>query len=305
MATKTPTASGISRLLASECWLPVPGWEGYYEVSDFGRFRALDRVVFQLRKGTLSPRRIRGRLLNPPVVAGGYRHCRLSRDAKVSRRLLHHLVLEAHDRPALPGEECRHLDGDPHNNRLDNLKWDSHPANERDKLIHGTHLMGERNHRARLSEPQILAIRSLYSTGEYTQKQLGERFGVDHSTISCVVRGKTWVLTASEGGRPMTVRQPTPQSISRLLKLAGFERSESSATRIKGWRNHSEGYSVTKWDDYGTVEVSYHRGLISQAEADRIRSEMMERYAKAIADAGYSVATGIYGRLIVTAKTED
>jgi len=41
-------------------------------------------------------------------------------------------------------------------------------------------------------------------------------------------------------------KPPTSQGISALLKRAGFRRSESSATRIKGWRNYSEGYSVRR-----------------------------------------------------------
>ena len=35
-----------------EQWLPVPGYEGYYEVSDLGRVRSLDRMVMTGRAGT-------------------------------------------------------------------------------------------------------------------------------------------------------------------------------------------------------------------------------------------------------------
>ena len=97
----------------------------------------------------------------------------------------------------------------------------------------------------------------------------------------------------------MTAKTPTASGISRLLAKAGFERSTSSAGRIRGWRNYSEGYSATKWDDSGTVAVSYSRGLKLPSEADRIRSGMLADYARVIEAAGYSTETR-NGRLIVT-----
>lgn len=97
-----------------------------------------------------------------------------------------------------------------------------------------------------------------------------------------------------------TPKPPTPQGISALLKRAGFERSESSATRIKGWRKYSEGYSAAKWDDRGSVEVTWHRGLLSQSEGSETRPRMLAAYIEAINAAGYSVRLQS-DRLIVTA----
>ena len=98
-----------------------------------------------------------------------------------------------------------------------------------------------------------------------------------------------------------TPKPPTPQGISALLKRAGFERSESSATRIKGWRKSSEGYSASKWDDDGSVEVTWHRGLLSPSEADEERPRMLVAYTETITAAGYSVRLQSNDRLIVTA----
>jgi predicted XRE-type DNA-binding protein len=183
VTAKQPTPQAISALLR-ERWLPVPGWVGLYEASDRGRVRSLPRKTRAGMRG--------GRLLTPSPDRLGYQRVYLSRDGIRVTRLVHHLVLEAHDRLAAPGEECRHLDGSPSNNELGNLKWDTHIANEADKRVHGTLLMGERNHSSRLGDTQVALIRELYSTGNYRQKDLAEMFGVTHSNISCVVRGKTW-----------------------------------------------------------------------------------------------------------------
>lgn len=114
----------------SERWLPVPGHEGLYEVSDHGRVRSLDRVI-TMKNGR--KRRQRGIVLKP-VNSNGY-HC-----VNVGAlRYVHRLVLEAFVGPPPPGMETRHLDGDPHNNRLGNLKWGSSSENNDDIVAHGNH----------------------------------------------------------------------------------------------------------------------------------------------------------------------
>lgn len=46
---------------------------------------------------------------------------------------------------------------------------------------------------AKLSEDDVREIRILYATGEWTQEQLGRKFGVHQTIISAIVRRKTWV----------------------------------------------------------------------------------------------------------------
>lgn len=49
-----------------------------------------------------------------------------------------------------------------------------------------------RSNRAVLSEKAVREIRSLYRSGEYSQEDLGKRFGVHRATIRQIVIGKTW-----------------------------------------------------------------------------------------------------------------
>lgn len=96
----------------------------------------------------------------------------------------------------------------------------------------------------------------------------------------------------------MMARTPTPQGISALLKRAGFERSTSNATRIKGWRNYGEGYSVT--GDRIDVRVRHRfEDRRDQVDPEKYRTAL-QQYAAPITAAGYS--TKIDGwELIVTA----
>lgn len=107
-------------------------------------------------------------------------------------------------------------------------------------------------------------------------------------------------MTAS---KPKT---PTASAISRLLAAAGFERSESSATRIKGYRRSSEGFIVEGYGP-GDVRVYHASGEFRSASSAPYAREMEGRYAETITAAGYAaeiVEAHRHG-VRVTAKTED
>ena len=128
-----------------ETWKPVLGFEGHYEVSDQGRVRSLDRTVSHWRGGT---RLRRGRCLKPGVAGGvgGYLHVVLMSDGKTRcNRTVHRLVLEAFVGLRPEGMQACHNDGDPHNNALSNLRWDTPASNNADKKAHGT-WQGGANH---------------------------------------------------------------------------------------------------------------------------------------------------------------
>lgn len=118
-----------------EAWKPVPGYEGIYEVSDHGRVRSVDHVG-RYRNGT---RLNRGRVLRPDAKKYGHQYVNLSRDRRKVKAYVHRLVLTAFIGPAPVGTEGCHNDGDASNNRLDNLRWDTHSENNRDQVKHGTH----------------------------------------------------------------------------------------------------------------------------------------------------------------------
>jgi hypothetical protein len=104
---------------------------------------------------------------------------------------VHSLILEAFRGPCPPGMECRHLDGNRKNARLDNLEWATPQVNNADKKRHGTALVGERHSMAKLNWVSVGEIRRLWSEGD-TLQALAVRFGVTDSNIRCIVKGKTW-----------------------------------------------------------------------------------------------------------------
>jgi hypothetical protein len=64
---------------------------------------------------------------------------------------------------------------------------------EADKIIHGTTNRGERCGTSKLTEAQVLAIRSEYAEKRTPQATLAKRYGVAQATISFLVNRKRWV----------------------------------------------------------------------------------------------------------------
>lgn len=120
----------------SERWLPVPGWEGVYSVSDLGRVRSEARV---LHKSDGSRQPVRERILRAVRNDRGYLLVALSRNGTRRMHAIHRLVLEAFVGPSPAGELTRHLNGDQTDNRLTNLQYGTSSENNFDTVHHGTH----------------------------------------------------------------------------------------------------------------------------------------------------------------------
>lgn len=117
----------------TEIWKPAVGYEGY-EVSDHGQVRSLDRTIYRKDGQT---RLCKGRALKPQKHSDGYLYVCLYREAKPRKEYIHRLVLEAFTGPCPDGMECRHLDGNPENNRVSNLQWGTRSENILDVVRHG------------------------------------------------------------------------------------------------------------------------------------------------------------------------
>ena len=126
----------------TEQWKPIPGYEGYYEVSDSGRVRSVDRV--HPYKNT--SRRVRGQIIADAKQKNGYRMVVLWRDGRPKGHLVHRLVLTAFDRNPEPGEEACHENNQRDDNRVENLRWGTSTDNKIDQVRHGTHKNSRKTH---------------------------------------------------------------------------------------------------------------------------------------------------------------
>lgn len=149
MATGKPT---------QEQWRPIPGYEGYYEVSDHGRVRSLDRTI---ERSNGQEVRRKGRVLRPGTYVSGHKHVNLHAPERKRKWRVHHLVLLAFVGPMPEGMEVCHNNGNPADNRLENLRYDTHSSNLLDRNDHGTCIYRQRTHCPRghkLEMPNLVRV---------------------------------------------------------------------------------------------------------------------------------------------------
>lgn len=82
----------------------------------------------------------------------------------------------------------------------DHLFVGAHADNMRDRNKKGrqARLRGESNGHARLSEADVLAIKSLYAKGVASTEAIGREFGVSGRQVRYILRGKAWAHLAVE-----------------------------------------------------------------------------------------------------------
>ena len=132
-----------------EEWRDVVGWEGWYQVSNLGRVRSVDRYI-DMQNG--ASRFCRGVIRVQQINNEGRYKVDLKGRGIRAPRFVHHLVLEAFVGSRPDGMEGCHNNGNPLDNRLCNLRWDTHVANEADKMLHGAHEKRNRTHCPRKHE---------------------------------------------------------------------------------------------------------------------------------------------------------
>ena len=111
-----------------EIWKPVPGYEGFYEVSSLGRIRGVDRMIMR-KDGKKYP--VKGAILSPKKRRyDGYLEITLRREGHMKTFKIHRLVMLTFVGEPPEGKyEVDHKDGDPENNRLSNLEYVSKKEN--------------------------------------------------------------------------------------------------------------------------------------------------------------------------------
>ncbi len=167
-----------------EKWKVIPDFP-CYRISNRGRVQSRYRPG---GKGSMI-RGFRNRKLS--ALPGGYLFLGLHHEKKTIQRYVHILVLEAFVGSKPDGMEARHLDGNPKNNKADNLCWGTHQENEADKKRHGTRMVGSKHCLAKLTEAEVLEMRTLWADG-WLQKILAQRFHVSTGTVCQIVHRKHW-----------------------------------------------------------------------------------------------------------------
>jgi len=230
----------------------IPGFSGYF-ISRYGQ--------------VWSTRRNRVTCLSPMRHTYGYHVVNLYHDGERHAQYVHRLVLLTFDRPSEEGEMCRHLDGDPSNNHIDNLKWGTSKENQLDRVRHGTDCRGSDHYNAKLTEDQVFEIRCLCEREPLERGTISEAFSVSKELVTQIANGLIWTHV----GGPISgvdYHAPTPSDVtygerngnSKLTERQVIEIRERYATGYETYKSLAADYPIgssmvefiikgTNWED--------------------------------------------------------
>ena len=131
----------LERLIAAakvhniEFFIPVKGFEGFYECSNFGNIRSLDRIIVYKNGGK---RLHKGRVLSRNnVTQDGHVNCVLYKNGSRKDTKAHIPIFYSFNPEKYPikGYEIDHIDDDPANNRPENLQQITYRQNSQKRSM--------------------------------------------------------------------------------------------------------------------------------------------------------------------------
>lgn len=189
------TGSGLSAhslfwegaIMESEIWKDIPGYEGRYQASSLGRIRSLDRTLHLHRKnGKIVERIMKGKILRPGRFCKNG-HLSVCLGHGESGSPVHQLVALTYLGPCPEGKEVLHINGNPQDNRIDNLRYGTRRENILDVFYQGGRWR-------KLSLEDVEEIKFALYCG-FRGCDLARQFGVSQSIICSIKHGRIfeWV----------------------------------------------------------------------------------------------------------------
>ena len=192
MYTKTnKTEEQFIMTIKNEEWKAVPGYEGLYQVSDQGRVRSLDRKVTDKSGRVMS---FKGTDLKQIKDHKGRLCVNLRKNNTPKRMFVHYVVALTFIGERPEGYHVCHINGDHTDNKLTNIRYDTVSQNQIDMYRYG-----KKSSVGKLSIEQVLEIRKLFDTGDYTRAKLGEMFDVSGAHVGRIISRKFFPWLNDDG----------------------------------------------------------------------------------------------------------
>lgn len=177
-----------------EKWTSAKNFEIYYEVSDLGRVRRLPRKSRNSRNPhTFKSYDYKILSLNSKNT-DRYITCKLTINGITRSVQLHRLVLESFIPMSKTRNIVNHLDGNKHNNKLENLEWVTAKENVNHTIKNGRakYSFGENSGKTVLSNRDVIKIKFLLKNKKLKQREIASIFNTSVKIITDINTERTW-----------------------------------------------------------------------------------------------------------------
>jgi len=171
-------------------WADIKGFEGLYQVSNFGVVRGLERTIKRGFKGVAYTAIKKQMILKPNKRKDGYNTVQLSKNDKSYTFYIHRLVAASFLAPVQGKDFINHIDCNKSNNVATNLEYCTVKENISHSIKNKLQdfICGENHCNSKLKESDIRYIRS----SNESSKALGDKFNVTSSYINDIKRKRSW-----------------------------------------------------------------------------------------------------------------
>jgi hypothetical protein len=170
-------------------WKTIPDFNFYYEASNTGLIRSKQRTIdaysYKAQRNIKLNRK--SHLLSQNIRGKGYKYVCICVDGFMKKEQVHKLVLMAFKGHRPDGMVACHNDGNPSNNNLLNLRWDTPKENYLDMERHGTRPKGEKIGTSKFVSEQINLLKKCAT---YKDAQLICEISRTH--FYRIKRGESW-----------------------------------------------------------------------------------------------------------------
>lgn len=173
-----------------EIWKDIRGYEGYYQVSNTGKIKSLDRLVkWKNNKNRIA----RGKILSPrKQINYNYIHIAfvlqkdgIPKETNLARTVAKAFIPNPENKPCV-----NHIDNNPQNNHVSNLEWVTYKENTQHMIKSG------RNNILRtfsLTEKQVKEIFEIkLKNPKFSNQKIGDMFNVSRETARGVLKHKIY-----------------------------------------------------------------------------------------------------------------
>lgn len=128
--------------MKNEVWKDIRGYEKYYQISNLGRVRSLDRIIKDEKNNRTF--NIKGKIITPTDNGNGYLIIGLRKNGKRKNKYIHRLVAEAFLDKCDGQEYINHIDFNKKNNNISNLEWCTQKENINYSIKKGRYISGKK-----------------------------------------------------------------------------------------------------------------------------------------------------------------